>query len=243
MSVQRQQVLTVARLSYGSANTDLEKGINEMRTYAAAALLIAATAILAASTAVTPSSANTATTWTVAPGGNAVAKSGVIRLTDTKTKKAGVCASSTVDGNLKAGTGLPGTGIGSVTAATFRTCTGPAKVPFTVKASDLPWTISFASYDPATGVVRGTVSGIRVVITATAETTCSAVVNGTAGSTADGVIGATYTDGTGTLKFLATGGNLHFWHVKNCAPLLNNADRATLSGIYTVTPRQVITSP
>jgi hypothetical protein len=147
-----------------------------------------------------------------------------------------------VDGNLKAGTGLSGTGIGSVTAATFRTCTGPGKLAFSVKANDLPWTLNFASYDPAAGVVRGTVSGIRVVIAAKVGT-CSAVVNGTASSTANGVISAAYTDGTGSLKFLAAGGYLHFWHVKNCAPLLNNGDPATFSGTYTVTPRQVITSP
>jgi hypothetical protein len=215
-----------------------------MRTHAAAALLTTATAILAASTAVTPSLASTATTWTVTPGGNAVAKSGVIRLTDTTTKKAGVCGSSTVDGTLKAGSGLSGTDIGSVTAATFRSCSngGTGGLAFSVIASNLPWTLSFASFDPAAGVVRGTVSGIRVVITAKIGT-CSAVVNGTASSTANGVISAAYTDGTGSLKFLATGSNLHFWHVKNCAPLLNNGDPATFSGTYSVTPRQVITSP
>jgi hypothetical protein len=204
------------------------------------ALMTVATAALAAGTAVSPSSASTARTWTVSPGGNAVAKSGVIKLTDTKRKRAGVCASSTVAGNLKAGRGLSGTGIGSVTAATFRTCTGPAKVAFKVTASDLPWTLNFTSYDPAAGVVSGTVSGIRVVITGSV---CSAVVNGTAGGTANGVISASYTDGTGSLKFLATGGNLHFWHVKGCAPLLNNGDPATFSGSYTISPRQVITSP
>lgn len=48
---------------------------------------------------------------------------------------------------------------------------------------------------------------------------------------------------TGTLKFLATGGNLHFWHVKGCAPLLNSGDPATFSATYTITPRQAITSP
>jgi hypothetical protein len=72
---------------------------------------------------------------------------------------------------------------------------------------------------------------------------CSAVVNGTKGASPDGVVRATYTDGTGRLRFLASGGNLHFWHVKGCGTLLSNGDLATFSGSYTVRPRQIITSP
>jgi hypothetical protein len=211
-----------------------------MHTRTAAALLISVAALLAISSSIAPSSAGTARTWTVTPGGDAVAKSGVISLTDTTTGKAGTCGSSKVDGKLKAGTGLPGTGIGSVTSAVFRSCTGPDHVAFTVTASDLPWQLNFASIDPKTGVVRGTVSHIRVVLSGEA---CSAVVNGTSAKTANGVVSAAYTDGTGTLKFLAVHGNLHFWHVKNCAPLLDSGDPATFSAVYTITPRQVITSP
>jgi hypothetical protein len=84
------------------------------------------------------------------------------------------------------------------------------------------------------------VSHIRVSVSGKV---CSAVVNGTSGTTADGVVGAAYTDGTGSLKFLASGGNLHFWHVKGCAPLLNSGDPATFTASYTVSPRQIITSP
>lgn len=211
-----------------------------MRTRIAAALLITTTALLVASPSITESFASTARTWTVTPGGKAVAKSAVITLTDTTTGRAGTCRSSAVSGQLKAGSGLSGQGIGSVTSAAFHSCTGPHSVAFTVTASDLPWQISFASYDPETGVVRGTVSHIQVVLSGSA---CRAVVNGTNAKTANGVVSAAYTNSTGSLKFLATGGDLHFWHVKHCAPLLNNGDRATFSADYTVTPRQTITSP
>jgi nucleoid-associated protein YgaU len=101
--------------------------------------------------ATSASAAASAATWTVTPGGAAAASSGPIRLTDTKTKRAGTCTSSDVAGKLKAGSGLPGHDIGSVTAATFNTCTGPAHTKFTVAASDLPWQISFATYDAKTG--------------------------------------------------------------------------------------------
>jgi hypothetical protein len=211
-----------------------------MRTRTAAAILTTVTALLVVSPSTTASSASTARTWTVTPGGKATAKSAVITLTDTVTGKAGTCRSSTVSGQLKAGSGLPGQGIGSVTSAGFHRCTGPHGVPFTVTASGLPWQISFASYDPRTGVVRGTVSQIRVVVSGP---DCSAVVNGTDAKTGDGTVSAAYTDGTGSLKFLTADGDLHFWHVKHCAPLLNNGDPATFSARYTVTPRQVITSP
>jgi hypothetical protein len=41
----------------------------------------------------------------------------------------------------------------------------------------------------------------------------------------------------------AAGGNLPFWDVKGCAPLLNNGDPAAFSGSYTIAPPQIITSP
>jgi hypothetical protein len=181
----------------------------------------------------------TTTTWTVTPGGAAVAKSGVIKLTDTKTGYAGTCASSQVTGKVKSGSGLSGNDIGWVTSTTFRTCTGPAKVPFTVTGSGLPWQLNFTTYDPKTGVVRGTVTHIRVVVTGKH---CSAVVDGTNTTSGNGVVSAGYTNGTGTLQFLGTGGNLHFWDVKGCSPLLNNGDPAAFTARYLVTPRQVITS-
>lgn len=211
-----------------------------MRRGAAVALLTAATAILAIGPGVTPSFASAARTWTVTPGGDAVATSGVIVLKDTKTGRKGTCASSKVSGTIKAGSGLPGTGIGSVTSAAFHTCTGPAGVRFTVTASGLPWQINLSAYDPDTGVVHGTVSHIRVVLSGQA---CSAVVNATNATTANGAVRAAYTDGTGTLKFLAAGGDLHFYDVKGCAPLLNNGDPAVFRAVYTITPRQIITSP
>lgn len=194
-----------------------------------------ATAATGASASVTAA----AKTWTVTPGGAATATSGRIRLTDTTTNRAGTCTSSDVAGKLKTGTGLAGHDIGSVTAATFSTCTGPAHTQFTVTATDLPWRISFATYDPATGVVSGTVSHLRVTVSGA----CKAVVNGTSAAAADGTVAASYTDSTGVLKFRTVGGNLHFWHVKDCSPLINDGDPATFSASYTITPPQVITSP
>jgi hypothetical protein len=199
-------------------------------------LLSAAAALLALSP---PSFAAIATTWTVRPGGPVVAKSGVIKLTDTATGKAGTCKSSRVSGTIKSGSGLSGKGIASVTAMTLSTCTGPGGVAFKVTASGFPWKVNLTSFNPKTGVVSGSVSGIRVTLVGGG---CSAMVAGTA-ATSPGMLKATYGDGTHKLKFLATGGTLHFWDVQGCLGMLNDGDPAAFTGSYTAAPAQVITSP
>jgi hypothetical protein len=210
-----------------------------LRRRIAAAALTAATAVLASGLAITSSSADTDRTWTVTPGGAATARSGVITLTDMTTGKAGTCASSNVTGTLTPGSGLPGNDIGAVTSATFGTCTGPFHVALAVTPRELPWELNFASYDPRTGVTRGTVSHLQVVVSGP----CNAIVNGTGGTEPDGVVTGTYTNSTARLTFLPTGGNLHFWHVHGCGSLLNSGDPAALSAAYAIGPRQVITSP
>ena len=52
-----------------------------------------------------------------------------------------------------------------------------------------------------------------------------------------------YTDGTGRLTTLTTGGNLHFYNVTGCAGLFNNNDPLTISGTFPLSPKQAITSP
>jgi hypothetical protein len=54
-------------------------------------------------------------------------------------------------------------------------------------------------------------------------------------------VNVTYTNGTGTLKVLTTGGNLHFY-LSTC-PSIRNGDHATLSASYPIVPKQTITSP
>jgi len=72
---------------------------------------------------------------------------------------------------------------------------------------------------------------------------CSAVVNGTSGTTADGVVAVSYANTPGRLTIHTAGGNLHWYHVSGCAGLLGDGDPATLSAAYAVSPKQEITSP
>jgi hypothetical protein len=54
------------------------------------------------------------------------------------------------------------------------------------------------------------------------------VIDGTGGTARDGIVAFTYTNRTGTLKLLTTHGNLHFYHGRSCAGLINNGDPATV---------------
>src|SRR5215472_18263955 len=84
--------------------------------------MLAGVAILAASPGA--ASAAAATTWTVNPGGKITAMSGKIILTDTPTGVMVSCGSSRMSGPLKSGSGLPGTGIGSLATSVYSQCSG-----------------------------------------------------------------------------------------------------------------------
>jgi hypothetical protein len=70
------------------------------------------------------------------------------------------------------------------------------------------------------------------------------VIDGTGATADDGLVAFRYTDSTGQLTVLTTGGNLHFSGVTSgCLGIVKDGDPATLSVTYTVTPEQAITSP
>jgi hypothetical protein len=201
-------------------------------------------AVLAAALAAAPALA--ATTWTIQPGGAITAtSSGRFTLKDTRTGTVLGCVSVTASGTLKHGSGLPGSRAGLLSAVGFTTCTGPgisdSDIILTFQATDLPWHLNLSSYDAATGVVTGAISHLQITETANG---CRFVVDGTSGTAGDGWVPFTYTDSTGQLMVLATGGNLHVWNVSaGCLGLVNSGDRARLGGTFTVSPKQAITSP
>jgi hypothetical protein len=72
---------------------------------------------------------------------------------------------------------------------------------------------------------------------------CTAAINGTSGTTADGVAAVSYAHKAGTLKILSAGSDLHRYHVHSCAGVVRNGAPATLSARYKISPAQTITSP
>jgi hypothetical protein len=200
-----------------------------------------------------------ATTWTIQPGGAVHAKSGLFTLKDVTTGTVMACRPSTgfpltARGTLKSGSGLPGSHAGLLSAASFGRCAGPGVPLFarqtgslsprfivTLQARGLPWHVNLSSYNAANGVVRGTLSHLQITGSANG---CTFVVDGTSGTAEDGRVAFRYTDSTGQLTVLTTGGNLHVYDVSTgCLGLVNDGDPAALGVTYTVTPKQAITSP
>jgi len=198
----------------------------------AAALLIGASAA--------PALGAAAPTWTIKPGGKAIAKAGQTTLEDTKTKVVLTCKSSSAKITLKKGKHLAGAGIGSITAVSFNSCTGPLGISFTVKSSNLPWKLNALSYNKKTGVTTGTITGIHSSLSGTS---CSAVVDGTGAKKDNGTVRVTYSNKTHKLTVLTTGGNLHIYDVNGCLGLIANGDPTTYTAINAVSPNQTITSP
>jgi hypothetical protein len=201
-------------------------------------------AVLAATLSAGPALA--ATTWTIHPGGTITAmSSGRFTVKDSTTGTVFTCLSATASGTLKRGSGLPGSRAGSLSAVGFTTCTSPGvndtDFRFTVQATDLPWHVNLSSYNAATGVVTGTISHIQIMMSANG---CTAVIGGTGSTPGDGQVQFTYTDSTGRVTVPATTGNLHFRNVNaGCLGLFDRGDVARLGGAFTVSPKQVITSP
>ena len=211
-----------------------------MRMGMGAAVAAGAAAVLAVSLGAVASTAVTVRTWTVRPGGAVTATAGRTTLTDTTTGNSLACPSSTLSGTLKSGSGLPGTGIGSIATVPSIYCPTPAGPSFTLMARDLPWHLNVSSYTASTGVVTGSLSHLQIAFTGPG---CRAVIDGTSGTAGDGSVEVSYTNSTGRLKLLTADGNLHFYNVMGCFGLINSGDDAALSARFTVSPRQAITSP
>jgi hypothetical protein len=181
---------------------------------------------------------STTGTWTISPGGAISGKSASFTIKDAQTGTTLTCTSSDVTGSLKQGSGLSGTGIGSVTGLKASTCTGPAGLTFTMAFNGLPWTLNTASY--GSGVTSGTIAGIDATLSGSS---CSATLDGTAAGADNGTAGTTYTNATTALALLTSGSNLTLYNISGCAGLINNGDQVTVSATYKIAPKQKIISP
>jgi hypothetical protein len=179
-----------------------------------------------------------AATWTIKPGGAITASAPKASFTDTKTRSKQTCDSMFLRATLKHGSGLSGSRAGSISAFSFNHCTGPLGITLSLTATDLPWHLNLSADND--GVVSGSISHMQIKL---AAPSCSAVIDGTSPTASDGRIKFSYSNATGHLKTLTTGGNLHFYHVRGCAGLFITGDPMTISANFTLTPKQAITSP
>jgi hypothetical protein len=199
-------------------------------------LIAGSAAVLAAILGATAALA--ATTWTIKPGGAISSTATNVNFKNTKTGTIFTCSSVAVSGTLKSGSGLSGSGAGSISAVTFPHCTGPLGVTFGLTPKDLPWHLNLAAYSG--GVAMGSISHMQIQL---AGSGCATLISGTSATASNGHVKFSYTDGTGRLTTLTTGGNLHFYNVTGCAGLFNDNDPLTISGTFPLSPKQAITSP
>ena len=194
-------------------------------------------AVLAATLTAAPALA--ATTWTIKPGGAITAMSGRFTVTDATTGSVITCSHSTASGTFKSGSGLSKSRVGSLSAVGFTRCTGANGPDFSVRAG-LPWPVNLLSYSAAKGVAHGTLSPIQITMSGNG---CNFVIDGPPGLPRDGREEFKYVNSTGRLTLQSTD-NLTFQDVSaGCLGGWNDGDWATLGAIYTVTPKQAITSP
>jgi hypothetical protein len=180
-----------------------------------------------------------ATTWTIKPGGAVTASAASAKFKDTTTGSAFTCTSVTASGTLKSGSGLSGSDAGSISAAVFGHCTSPLGVTWELKPADLPWRVDLSS--ASGGAVTGSISHMQIRFSGPS---CTAVIDGSGGTASDGHLRFRYANGTGRLRLLSTGSNLHFYNVHGCAGIYNTGDRLTaIAAAFTLSPKQSITSP
>jgi hypothetical protein len=183
-----------------------------------------------------------AKTWTISPGGTITAKAKKATVSDTTSGNSLTCSSTTMTGKLKKGKKLAGAAAGSVSAFTISGCKAEG-ASVKVTASHLPWKLNLVSYNKAKGVTTATLTGLHIKLSV-AALGCSGTVDGTKATADNGKITVTYTNKTGVLKTLTTGGNLHLFNVTSgCLGVINTGDKATISASYAVTKKQKITSP
>jgi hypothetical protein len=200
------------------------------------AIAVAGGATMALLSVATPSFATTATTYTVTPGGAITGSATKPTLKDTSTGTVLTCASSATSATLKSGSGLKATGLGSITALSFTSCTGPLSFSFTVTLNSLPYVLDATGATSSAGVTKGKITGIFATVSGSG---CTMDVAGTS-ATAAGDVTGTYTNSTGVLKI--TGGDLHIWNVDGCFGLVASGDPSTFAASYKITPKQTITS-
>jgi hypothetical protein len=223
----------------GQADSDWG-GRSHMGKRIGAIVMTVGTAALAAGLSAAPSFAATATTWSVSPGGTVkLIPSGRFTLTDTVSGKSLVCGHTNGSATFKSGRGLSGAGIGSITALTFASCTGPNAQAFTVKAGHLPWKLNAQTYNPAItgGLTTGTVTGIHATLSASG---CHATVDGTSATAGNGKTQIHYHNSLAKLKIRTDGSNLHAYNASGCAGLIKSGDAITFSIAYIVSPAQKI---
>ncbi len=207
-------------------------------------LVTAAVALMAAALPIgvsaTPALGETAATWTVSPGGSFSGSAGQTTMWDSTSNAQFPCLDSQLTGSLKSGTGLIGTGIGTITSLTLDNCS----LGGTISTGTVAWLLSAHSYSTTTGVTTLTLTKIHFAVSTSG---CSYVIDGTSDTADNGKVKIKFYPAHKTtrrqLHYLSTGSTLHIYDVRGCGVGIRSGDAMFLVGAYQITPTQTITSP
>ena len=214
----------------------VRKEVRAIRNRLGKALITSAATAAIIGMAAAPAFA-TAATWTVKPGGATTGKAGTTTVTDTTAGQSVSCTSSSAKGTFKNGSGLSGAGIGTISTLTVSGCSVLGMNISVTITGKMP--VNALSFNATKKTVSMTLTKIHGSLSTSG---CSATIDGTGATAHNGKVKATYADVGGKLHVLATGGNLHLFNV-NCFGVINNGDSVNFTTTYTLTPKQVITSP
>ncbi|MGH3376305.1 MAG: hypothetical protein ACRDP6_16345 [Actinoallomurus sp.] len=206
-----------------------------MRKFVGSSLLVGAAAVGAI--ALSATSASAAGTWTVSNGGSFTGTSTSIAFKDVTTNQPFNCTSSSAPGSAPNGTGLSGTAIATLSNGTFSGCTGNLGSTGTATLSS--GNLNAVSYNAATGVTTGTITGLNATLVIhDLLGTCNAAVSGEVDNVTYNNNGTLTVTADTTPKLViatATG--------SGCAGLINANDVTTFAATYSVSPVINITSP
>ena len=103
--------------------------------------------------------------------------------------------------------------------------------------------LNATAYNATTKVASMTMTKIHGTISAS-TLNCTATIYGTGAAAHNGMVKATFSNTTDTLKELAAGGNLHIFNPSSgCSGAVDKGDAVNFTGGYKFTPKQSITSP
>jgi hypothetical protein len=231
------QAQGVTRAAPGSEHDRHGKGVRAILNRFGKALIMSAATAAVIGMAAAPAFA-TAATWTVKPGGATIGTAGKTVITDKTAGQSVTCTSSVAKGTLKSGSGLAGAGLGTIASLAFKGCTILGQTVAATITGKMP--LNGISYNATTKTAIMTITKIHGSISV-ASLGCSAIVDGTGAAAHNGMVRATFANGTDILKVLAGSGNLHLYN--NTCPVINSGDAVNFTGAYKLTPKQVITSP
>jgi hypothetical protein len=158
-----------------------------------------------------------ATTYTITNGGTALSfKAGTTTLKDTRSNNTLTCTSSSSTADIPSGSNN-GSPLGTVTALSFSSCTGPLNISFTVTPSGLPYQLD------ATSSSGGVTDGTMAVSASLSGSSCTATVSGT--------VDGTYTNSTHTLA-VSPDGNLLTVKSASCLGIISKGDVVDFNGSY-----------